>query len=206
MLFGALSDQETIELNQVHHKNVSNSAMKTLAKWSVEEYHRMVEAGILRDRSVELLAGEIVEMSPETPIHYTTAKRGAKYLEELLSDKADVRFNGPITLADSEPEPDIAVVRLPESAYNDRHPNPQDIFWIIEVAKTSLKKDLEVKAAIYAMATIQEYWVLDLSAKQVIVFRNPQADQYIEEYTIAEGTITSLAFPDILVSVKRLLS
>lgn len=180
--------------------------MKTLAKWSVEEYHRMIEAGILHGRSVELLAGEIVEMSPETPIHYTTAKRGAKYLEELLSDKADVRFNGPITLADSEPEPDIAIVRLPESAYSDRHPNPQDIFWIIEVAKTSLKKDLEVKAAIYAMAAIQEYWVLDLSAKQVIVFRIPQADKYIEECIIAEGTITSLAFPDVLVSVKRLLS
>lgn len=180
--------------------------MKTLAKWSVEEYHRMIEAGILHGRSVELLAGEIVEMSPETPIHYTTAKRGAKYLEELLSDKADVRFNGPITLADSESEPDIVVVRLPESAYKDRHPNPQDIFWIVEVAKTSLKKDLEVKAAIYAMAAIQEYWVLDLFAKQIIVFRNPQADKYIEEYSIAEGTITSLAFPDVLVSVKRLLS
>jgi Uma2 family endonuclease len=180
--------------------------MKTLAKWSVEEYHRMVEAGILHGRSVELLAGEIVEMSPETPIRYTTAKRGAKYLEELLSDKADVRFNGPITLADSEPEPDIAVVRLPESAYNDRHPNPQDIFWIVEVAKTSLKKDLEVKATIYAIAAIQEYWVLDLSAEQMIVFRNPQANKYIEEYTIAEGTITSLAFPNVSVSVKRLLS
>ena len=180
--------------------------MKTLAKWSVEEYHRMIEAGILHSRSVELLAGEIVEMSPETPIHYTTAKRGAKYLEELLSDKADVRFNGPITLADSEPEPDIAIVRLPESAYNDRHPNPQDIFWIVEVAKTSLKKDLEVKARIYAMAAIQEYWVLDLSAKQINVFRNPQGDKYTEAYIIAEGTITSLAFPDVVVSVERLLS
>ncbi len=90
--------------------------MKTLAKWSVDDYHRMVEAGILRDRRVELLVGEIVEMSPETPIHYTTAKRGAKYLEQLLSGKADVRLNGPITLSDSEPEPDIAIVRLPESA------------------------------------------------------------------------------------------
>ncbi len=153
--------------------------MKTLAKWSVEEYHRMIEAGILSGRSVELLAGEIVEMSPETPMHYATAKRGAKYLEELLSDKADVRFNGPITLANSEPEPDIAVVRLPESAYNDRHPNPQDIFWIVEVAKTSLKKDLEIKAVIYAMAAIQEYWILDLSAKQMFVFKYPQADKYI---------------------------
>lgn len=80
----------------------------------------MVQAGILKNRRVELLAGEIVEMSPETPIHYSTAKRGVKYLEELLLGKADVRFNGPITLSNSEPEPDIAIARLPESAYNNR--------------------------------------------------------------------------------------
>jgi Uma2 family endonuclease len=179
--------------------------MKTLAKWSIDDYHRMVEAGILRGRQVELLGGEIVEMSPETPIHYATAKRGAKYLEELLSAKADVRFNGPITLSDSEPEPDLAIVRLPESSYYDRHPGPQDIFWIVEVAKTSLKKDLEIKLAIYATAGIQEYWILDLSTKQMIVFRNPQGDKYVEEYTIAERTIAPLAFADVLVSVKRLL-
>ncbi|MBW4618080.1 MAG: Uma2 family endonuclease [Cyanosarcina radialis HA8281-LM2] len=180
--------------------------MKTLAKWSVDEYHRMVEAGILCDRRVELLAGEIVEMSPETPIHYTTAKRSTKYLEELLLNKADVRFNGPITLSDSEPEPDMAIVRLPESSYSDRHPAPQDIFWIVEVAKTSLKKDLDIKTAIYATAGIQEYWVLDLSAKQIIVFRNPQNGKYVEERTFEEGAIAPLAFPDVLVSIQRLLS
>lgn len=180
--------------------------MKTLAKWSVEDYHRMVEAGILQGRHVELLAGEIVEVSPETPIQYTTAKRGAKYLEDLLSDRADVRFNGLITLFDSEPEPDIAIVRLPESAYSDRHPAPDDIFWIVEVAKTSLQKDLEIKAAIYATAQIQEYWVLSLSAKQMIVFRNPQGGKYIGELTIDQGIVTPLAFPGVLVSAERLLS
>jgi Uma2 family endonuclease len=180
--------------------------MKTLAKWSIDDYHRMIDAGILRDRHVELLVGEIVEMSPETPIHYTTAKRGAKYLEELLLGKADVRFNGPITLSDSEPEPDIAIVRLPESSYKDRHPNPEDIFWIVEVAMTSLKKDLDIKAAIYATDAIQEYWVLDLSTKQIIVFRNPQDGKYVEERIIEEGMITPLAFADVSVSVQRLVS
>ncbi|MDZ8260514.1 Uma2 family endonuclease [Nostoc sp. ChiQUE01b] len=180
--------------------------MKTLAKWSVDDYHRMVEAGILHGRHLELLAGEIVEMSPETPIHYTTAKRGAKYLEELLSSRADVRFNGPITLSDSEPEPDIAIVRLPESSYKDRHPTPQDIFWIVEVAKTSLNKDLNIKAAIYATAAIQEYWILDLSSKQVIVLSNPQDGKYLEEHTIREGIITPLAFPDVSVFINRLFS
>ncbi|AFZ23851.1 hypothetical protein Cylst_1571 [Cylindrospermum stagnale PCC 7417] len=179
--------------------------MKTLAKWSVDEYHRMIEAGILRDRRVELLAGEIVEMSPETPIHYSTAKRGAKYLEELLAGKADVRFNGPITLSFSEPEPDIAIVRLPESKYGAHHPHPEDIFWIIEVAKTSLKKDIEIKAAIYAEAGIQEYWVLNLAAKNAMIFRDPQNGKYLTVQTISEGMLTPLAFADIQVSVERLL-
>ncbi|MCC5639105.1 Uma2 family endonuclease [Nostoc sp. CHAB 5844] len=179
--------------------------MKTLAKWSVDDYHCMIQAGILRDRRVELLAGEIVEMSPETPIHYTTAKRGAKYLEELLIGQADVRFNGPITLSNSEPEPDIAIVRLPESAYSDRHPASDDIFWIIEVANTSLKKDIELKTSIYADANIQEYWVLNLSTKEIIVFRYPQNSQYTLEQTFKEGTITPLAFRDIQVSIERLL-
>ena len=180
--------------------------MKTLAKWSVNDYHRMIEAGILRDRRVELLAGEIIEMSPETPIHYSTAKRSTKYLEELLAGRADIRFNGPITLSDSEPEPDIAIVRLPESTYNDRHPRPDDIFWLIEVAKTSLKKDLDLKASIYATAEIQEYWVLDLSRKQMVVFQEPQNGQYVAQRVISKGAIAPLALPDIEVSVERLLA
>ncbi|MDZ8025010.1 MAG: Uma2 family endonuclease [Nostoc sp. SerVER01] len=180
--------------------------MKTLAKWSVDDYHRMIEAGILRDRRVELLAGEIVEMTPETPIHYSTAKRGVKYLEQLLIGKADVRFNGPVTLLNSEPEPDIAIVRLPESNYNNRHPAPEDIFWILEVAKTSLKKDLDIKAAIYATAEISEYWVLNLAAKHVIVFQSPHNGQYTTHKIIQKGMITPLAFPEIQVSIERLLS
>jgi Uma2 family endonuclease len=179
--------------------------MKTLVKWSVEDYHRMIAAGILSDRPVELLAGEIVEMSPETPIHYNTARRGTKYLEELLAGKAEVRFNGPVTLSSSEPEPDIAIVSLPESAYNERHPEPQDIFWIIEVANTSLQKDVDIKAAIYAEARIPEYWVLNLAAKNIIVFREPENGKYLSEQKIEEGTIIPLAFVDVQVSVERLL-
>lgn len=66
----------------------------------------------------------------------------------------------------------IAIVRLPDSAYSDRHPTPQDIFWLVEVAQTNLEQDLEVKSAIYATAAIQEYWVLDLSAKRVSMLKS----------------------------------
>lgn len=74
------------------------------------------------------------------------------------------------------------------------------------MAKTSLKKDVELKAAIYATAEIQEYWVLDLSAKRIIVFRQPQNNQYLTQQIIREGTISPLSFPDIQVSVERLLA
>lgn len=180
--------------------------MKTLAKWSIDEYHRMIEAGILRDRTVELLAGEIVEMSPETPIHYSTAKRGAKYLERLLEGRAEIRFNGPITLKDSEPEPDIAIVHLPEEQYYDRHPNSSDIYLLIEVAKTSVRKDTELKVKIYAAAEIFEYWVLNLVAKQITVFRDPQNGKYQTEQTFSLGTIAPLAFPEIAISIEQLLN
>lgn len=179
--------------------------MKTLAKWSVADYHQMIQAGILRDRRVELLAGEIVEMSPETPVHYSTAKRGAKYLEQLLFDKAEVRFNGPITLSNSEPEPDIAVVQLPESRYRDRHPGSAEIFWIVEVANTSLRTDLDLKTSIYANAEIVEYWVVSLSTQTVTVFREPQEGQYTTAQTFREGSVAPLAFPEIQVSVEKLL-
>lgn len=180
--------------------------MKALAKWSIDDYHQMIEAGILRNRRVELLVGEIVEMSPETPIHYSTAKRGVRYLEQLLTGRADVRFNGPITLLDSEPEPDIAIVRLPESLYNNRHPRPEDIFWLIEIANTSLKTDVDLKTSIYATAAIQEYWVLDLAARQLIVLQSPQNGQYVTQQVINAGEITPLAFPDIRVSVGKLIA
>jgi Uma2 family endonuclease len=180
--------------------------MKTLATWSIDEYHRMIEAGILHNRKVELLTGEIVEMSPESPIHYNTAKRGAKYLELLLTGQAEIRFNGPITLGDSEPEPDIAIVRLPESAYNNRHPQAEDIFWIVEVSKTSLKKDLEIKASIYATAKIPEYWIINLSTLELIVMQNPQNGKYTTEQIIQQATVTPFAFPNISILVNRLFS
>ena len=100
----------------------------------------------------------------------------------------------------------MRIARLPESAYNNRHPAPEDIFWVVEVAKTSLKKDLELKAYIYAAAQIPEYWVLDLSAKQIIVFREPLDGKYTTEQIIVQGTITPLAFLEIQVSVEKLLS
>jgi Uma2 family endonuclease len=119
--------------------------VKILAKWSVENYHRLIEAGIVCDRRVELLAGEIVQMSPESPQHYSLAESRADALKTLLSGKAHVRFDGPVTLVDSEPEPDIAIVRLPQDRYWTSHPTPANIFWLIEFSQFTLDYDLNEK-------------------------------------------------------------
>lgn len=177
----------------------------TSVKWSVRDYHQMIKAGILAHRHVELLAGDIVAMSPETPQHYNTAKRNSRYLQTVLDGLADVRFNGPITLIDSEPEPDVAIARLPESRYDEKHPEPDDLFWVIEVAKTSFQKDFTVKATIYAQANIPEYWIIDLEQKQLMILRKPSGDRYLQIQTLTDGDITPLAFPEIPISIKKLL-
>ncbi len=83
-----------------------------LARWSVEDYHRMIAAGILGDRQVELLAGDIVEISPEGPLHASRIRKVANYLRSLLNGLALVSEAHPITLSDSEPEPDVAITLL----------------------------------------------------------------------------------------------
>lgn len=179
--------------------------MKILAKWTVEDYHRMIATGVLCDRRVELLQGEIVEMTPEDPFHYFLSDRGSDYLKHLLQGKAKVRLDGSITLSNSEPEPDIAIVQLPESRYRDRHPYPEDIFWLIEVSDSTLLKDLQDKKAAYAAAGIPEYWVLDLKAGALIVFRQLNDAEYLSEQKFIEDIICPIAFPEVQVSVDRLL-
>ena len=127
--------------------------MKTLASWSVEDYHRMIKAGILGDRRVELLEGEIVEMSPEGPTHAFYGEEIADYLRSCLGEKALVREARPITLSDSEPEPDIAVVKPPRIRYRDRHPGPDDILLLIEISQSTqaYRKTMLKAHVIYAL-------------------------------------------------------
>ncbi|MEO0827914.1 MAG: Uma2 family endonuclease [Cyanobacteria bacterium J06642_9] len=179
--------------------------MKTLTKWSIEDYHRMIEAGILANRRVELLRGDIVEMSPEGPEHYFLGDETSDYLKHLLEDRAVVLFDGPITLLDSEPEPDIAIVRPPKAQYRSRHPGPEDIYWLIEYSSSTLMKDLEEKLPIYAAANIQEYWVVNLKARQLKVFRESVGEAYRVEQTLTTGITSPLAFANLAVSVGKIL-
>ncbi len=176
----------------------------TTAKWTTDEYHRMIDAGILDERHVELLNGEIVEMAPEGIPHADLSDEAARYLGQLLWDKARVRDSKPITLSNnSEPEPDLCICR--DIRYNTHHPYPEDIFWVVEFSNSSLAKDLQVKSKTYAAAGIKEYWVVNVKDARLIVFRSPSLEGYRTETTLTEGAICPIAFPDIAVSVEKLL-
>ena len=175
--------------------------------WTVAEYHRLVDEGILDDQPVELLNGEIVVMAPEGEPHAAIGTDAAEYLIQLLGHRAQVRQARPIALTavDSELEPDLAIVMRLGREYRDHHPYPENVLWLVEYSNTSLSKDLDAKKRLYAAAGIAEYWVVNLRDMTLLVFRDPSADTYEAEQTLDRGVIHPLAFPDLAVSVTRLL-
>ena len=184
--------------------------MTTLAKWTLQDYHSMIEAGILGDRHIQFIEGEIIEMAPEKPLHTSTNIRTAKYLRQLLARKAEVREAHPITLSNSphsrasEPEPDVAIVR-PNTKYLTRHPSAQDIYWLIEISDTTLNYDLKIKKQLYAKEGITEYWVIDLQNNVLKVFRQPVDNNYSIELELKKGTVTPLSFSDLEIEVDQII-
>ena len=174
-------------------------------KWSIEEWHELVNSGVLEGKPVEFLEGDIVEMSPEGIEHSYTNQSVSDYLRELLRGKAHIRDAHPVTLDNSEPEPDIAIVHLPETIYRDHHPYPQNIYWLIEVSNRTLKKDLEQKIITYARNGIPEYWVIDLKNNKLIIHTQIQNNSYSQIVEYQSGTITPQSFDDIQIDLNRLL-
>lgn len=177
------------------------------ARWSLQDYHQMIETGLLDERKVELVNGEVIEMSPEGAPHSAYCGEIAEYLRRILGARAKVREAHPITLVNnSEPEPDIAIVRNRATLYRDRHPHPEDIFWLVEIANSTLAKDLGMKKDLYADAGIAEYWVLNLPASVLIVFRDLTTAGYQSATSFTTGTISPLAFPDLSIDIQHLLA
>lgn len=175
-------------------------------RWTLDRYHHAVDAGVFADEAVELLNGEIVLMSPEGVPHSSSSDEAAEYLRDQLRDLAKVREAKPITLPnDSEPEPDIAIVQLPIEIYRSHHPYVENIYWVIEYADSSLSKDTELKRKTYAVAGIREYWVVNLRASALLVYRDPITGDYQSQQAFTNGEIRSIAFPEIAISVRRLL-
>ncbi|WP_299409502.1 Uma2 family endonuclease [Acaryochloris sp. IP29b_bin.148] len=179
----------------------------TTYKWTVERYHQAIEAGLFDDQPVELLQGDIVLMPPEREPHAYYNTEAGDYLRGLLGSRVKIRDAKPITLPnDSEPAPDIAIVKPLGRIYLDHHPYPEDIFWLIEFSQTTLDKDLGQKKAVYAEAGIPEYWAANVRQRQLIVFRELVQSRYTTELTLTTGTISPLAFVDVQMEVSRLIN
>jgi Uma2 family endonuclease len=173
--------------------------------WSIADYHQMIEARILdEDDRVELLEGKIVCMSPQRPFHAASVQRSSRLLFKLLSDRAEIRVQLPVILGnDSEPEPDLAVVRFDADEYSFRHPEVPDIYLLIEVADSTIAKDRNQKARIYAKNRVLEYWILDLQKRQVYVFRQPEESIYRENLILnSDNSIAMQAFPDVAIALN----
>ncbi|MBZ8178736.1 Uma2 family endonuclease [Oscillatoria salina] len=177
-----------------------------IAHWTLAEYHRMIETGLLVSRRVELLKGLIVEMSPEGPAHAEKSTDTMELSIGAAQGRYRVRAAKPITIeeSNSEPEPHLALVK-PQS-YLRSHPSPADVYLIIEFANSSLAKDTEEKRLVYAIAEINDYWVVDLISRQLIIYRHPNNGDYTSEQRLTSGSVSLLAFPDVSLPVTRLLA
>ncbi|WP_309735983.1 Uma2 family endonuclease [Chamaesiphon sp. OTE_75_metabat_556] len=181
-----------------------------LKYWTVQDYHRMSDLGILDpNQRTELIAGQIVLMTAKGTPHVLTLRLLATALENALGDRSAifVSTQDPIRLDNfSEPELDLAIVKGSILDYDQAHPGAEDIYLVIEIADSTLKQDCEVKDKLYARSNIAEYWVVDIKNRQVRIFRDPTPTGYGSQLILTEThSVSPLAFPEITLSINSIL-
>lgn len=144
-------------------------------RFRVEQYERMIAAGVLTNEDrVELIEGIVIQKMTQHPPHAVAIDYTLDALRPLLPDGWRLREQKPIELSDSEPEPDLAIVRGPLQRYETRHPRPADIAVVLEVADSSLEADRRDKGRMYARARIPIYWIINLNERCVEVYSEPK--------------------------------
>jgi Uma2 family endonuclease len=163
----------------------------SVRRFSVDEYHRMIENGILTENDrVELLDGWILEMSPIGPPHGVCVDLLLQLLQSKLPAGWFLRLQSSVTLSQSEPEPDVSVIRGNPRDFVKRHPMPADVGLLIEVADSTIRYDQRQKLPVYAAAGIPEYWIVNLIDRTLEVHRDPAgADYRHNEVIAADGQV-----------------
>jgi len=175
-------------------------------RFTVEEFHRMVQAGIFsEDDRVELLEGEIVDMVPAGSEHAACVDRLNRHFSLKLGGRAIVRVQSPIRLEEhSQPQPDLALLVPRADFYATEHPGLEDVLLLVEVAESSAGYDREVKLPLYARAGIPEVWVVDLGAKAVEVYRAPALEGYREVAAYrSKEAVAPQAFPEAAIPLSE---
>ena len=177
-------------------------------RFTVEQYEQMAVAGIFaEDDRIELIEGEIVEMSPLGPQHSACVSRLDRLFQRHLGESVIVRVQDPIRISrSSEPQPDLTIVQPRADFYAGGHPEPEDVLLLIEVADSSLSYDRDVKLSLYARAGIPEVWLVALLPQGVEVYRAPSDDGYGEKRTARRGDVlTAVNLPGISIDVADIL-
>ena len=177
-------------------------------RFTVAEYHQMAETGILKsgDR-VELINGEIIEMSAINSRHAASVKRLGRFLNRRVGEFAIVGVQDPIELDDfSEPQPDVSLLKPRDDFYAQAHPKSQDVLLVIEVAESSVVRDRLVKAPAYAISLISELWIVDLQADSIEVYTQPDNGAYQSIRKVQRGEMISpQALPSVVLKAEEIL-
>ncbi len=171
------------------------------------DYYSMAAAGVFQpDARVELLDGEIVEMSPTGPRHGGIVDRLCEFFVSRLSGRAICRVQGALALSPvSEPEPDLQLLKRRDDYYESSNPRPEDVLLLIEVAESSIDRDRGEKLRLYAEAGIREYWIIDLNRRVLIVHRQPKDSEYasVQQYD-GDARVAPEALADVELTIGSL--
>jgi len=175
--------------------------------FTVETYQRLAELGVLReDDRVELIAGQVVQMTPIGDRHAACVRRANRLFSQAVGDRAIIDVQNPVVLGEQDvPQPDVVLLRPRADAYK-RHPGARDTLLVIEVADSSLAYDRDVKVPLYARVGVPEVWVVDVSADRIEVYRQPVAGEYAERRVATRGgALSPSLLPDLTIAANEIL-
>ena len=178
-------------------------------RFTADQYLQMIDTGILgKGDRVELIEGEILEMGPTGPSHGAGLANLNRLLVLGVGSRAIVMPGATVRLSIlSAPEPDLMLLRPRQGSYRDRYTEPGDVLLIVEVSDTSLRRDRELKAPLYARAGIPEVWIADVQGERVEVYRSPGPRGYASAQSLGRGeTVAPVAFPDLIISVDEIFA
>jgi Uma2 family endonuclease len=192
---------------RAHKPRPAKDVAPTKRLFTVHEYHKMGEIGLLtEDDRVELIEGEILVMPPIGEGHFGHVNQFTDAFY-VFRRRAVIHVQNPIRLGlHTEPEPDITLLRYRDDFYRGKFPEPEDVLLLVEVADSSLGYDRNTKLPLYAKAGIADYWIVDLIHGELVVYREPSRGRYRRVQRLKHGdSVAPLAFPDDSLAVADLL-
>lgn len=184
----------------------------TPKRFTIDEYHRLIELGFLTEGDhIELIRGELIQMTAKGTPHTVCSSILCRQLDRLLGDRAVIRGQDPITLSNqSEPEPDVVIARGRDEDYLGHHPYPEDILLVIEISDTTLNYDQTTKLTLYAEVGIANYWIVNLPARQLERYSQPyqniqgEFNYLTKQISLGNQSVPIPGFEDALLDLSRI--